>query len=106
MRSFPPYRAQVVAEIPVTTRAERERALAAAGYNAFNLPASMVTIDLLTDSGTGAVSTAQEAAAAAADRSYAGSDSFFRSRTSCRCTRAVRLSECCSPMCCGPGRSR
>jgi tryptophanase len=80
MRSFPPYRAQVVAEIPVTTRAERERALAAAGYNAFNLPASMVTIDLLTDSGTGAVSTAQEAAAAAADRSYAGSDSFFRFR--------------------------
>lgn len=80
MRSFPPYRAQVVAEIPVTTRAERERALAAAGYNAFNLPANMVTIDLLTDSGTGAVSTAQEAAAAAADRSYAGSDSFFRFR--------------------------
>src|ERR1043165_7442523 len=78
MRAFPPYRAQVVTEIPVTTRAERERALAQAGYNAFNLPANMVTIDLLTDSGTGAVSTAQEAAAAAADRSYAGSDSFFR----------------------------
>ncbi|HWD01029.1 MAG TPA: tryptophanase [Amycolatopsis sp.] len=80
MRTFPPYRAQVVAEIPVTTRAERERALAAAGYNAFNLPANRVTIDLLTDSGTGAVSTAQEAAAAAADRSYAGSDSFYRFR--------------------------
>ncbi|WP_116199531.1 tryptophanase [Amycolatopsis circi] len=80
MRTFPPYRAQVVAEIPVTTRAEREQALAAAGYNAFNLPANKVSIDLLTDSGTGAVSTAQEAAAAAADRSYAGSDSFYRFR--------------------------
>ncbi|MEV6876631.1 tryptophanase [Amycolatopsis sp. NPDC051128] len=81
MRNFPPYRAQVVAEIPITTRPQRERALAAAGYNAFNLPANMVTIDLLTDSGTGAVSTAQEAAAVAADRSYAGSDSFFRFRS-------------------------
>jgi len=81
MPTFPPYRAQVVAKIPITTRPERERALAAAGYNAFNLPANMVTIDLLTDSGTGAVSTAQEAAAVAADRSYAGSDSFFRFRS-------------------------
>ena len=80
MRNFPPYRAQVVAEIPITTRPQRERALAEAGYNAFNLPANVVTIDLLTDSGTGAVSTAQEAAAVAADRSYAGSDSFFRFR--------------------------
>ncbi|WP_410597357.1 tryptophanase [Amycolatopsis sp. lyj-23] len=81
MPNFPPYRAQVVAEIPITTRPQRERALAAAGYNAFNLPANVVTIDLLTDSGTGAVSTAQEAAAVAADRSYAGSDSFFRFRS-------------------------
>jgi tryptophanase len=81
MRTFPPYRAQVVAAIPITTRPQREQALAAAGYNAFNLPANVVTIDLLTDSGTGAVSTAQEAAAVAADRSYAGSDSFFRFRS-------------------------
>jgi tryptophanase len=80
MRTFPPYRAQVVTEIPITTRQEREQALAQAGYNAFNLRANMVTIDLLTDSGTGAVSTAQEAAAAAGDRSYAGSDSFYRFR--------------------------
>ncbi|WP_033290951.1 tryptophanase [Amycolatopsis jejuensis] len=80
MRTFPPYRAQVVAEIPVTTRAEREEALAEAGYNAFNLPASKISIDLLTDSGTGAVSTTQEAAAAGADRSYAGSASFYRFR--------------------------
>jgi tryptophanase len=80
MRAFPPYRAQVVTGIPITTREERARALQDAGYNAFNLPANMVTIDLLTDSGTGAVSTRQESAAAAGDRSYAGSDSFFRFR--------------------------
>jgi tryptophanase len=80
MRAFPPYRAQVVSGIPITTREERARALQDAGYNAFNLPANMVTIDLLTDSGTGAVSNRQESAAAAGDRSYAGSDSFFRFR--------------------------
>ncbi|MEU0464972.1 tryptophanase [Amycolatopsis sp. NPDC006131] len=78
MKSFPPYRVQVVKAIPITTREEREEALARAGYNMFDLPANMVTIDLLTDSGTGAVSAAQEAGAAAADRSYAGSDSWFR----------------------------
>ncbi|MBP2330138.1 tryptophanase [Kibdelosporangium banguiense] len=80
MRAFPPYRAQVVTGIPITTREQRAQALADAGYNAFNLRANMVTIDLLTDSGTGAVSTGQESAAAAGDRSYAGSDSFFRFR--------------------------
>jgi tryptophanase len=80
MRTFPPYRAQVITGIPITTREERAQALDQAGYNAFNLPANMVTVDLLTDSGTGAVSTAQEAAAAGGDRSYAGSDSFFRFR--------------------------
>ncbi|HVV08919.1 tryptophanase [Amycolatopsis sp.] len=80
MKSFPPYRVQVVKEIPITTRPEREEALSRAGYNMFDVPAGMVTIDLLTDSGTGAVSAAQEAAAAAADRSYAGSDSYYRFR--------------------------
>ncbi|TNC24188.1 tryptophanase [Amycolatopsis alkalitolerans] len=81
MRSFPPYRIQVVKQIPITTRAEREEALSAACYNMFDVPAGKVTIDLLTDSGTGAVSAAQEAAAAAADRSYAGSDSYYRFRS-------------------------
>ncbi|MTD55784.1 tryptophanase [Amycolatopsis pithecellobii] len=80
MKSFPPYRIQVVKEIPITTRAERAEALSAAAYNMFDVPAAKVTIDLLTDSGTGAVSAAQEAAAAAADRSYAGSDSYYRFR--------------------------
>jgi tryptophanase len=80
MPTFPPYRAQVVTEIPITTRQEREQALAGADYNGFNLRANKVTIDLLTDSGTGAVSVAQEAAAARGDRAYAGSDSFYRFR--------------------------
>lgn len=80
MKPFPPYRIQVAKEIPITTRPQREQALARASYNAFDLPANMVTIDLLTDSGTGAVSAEQEAAAARADRSYAGSDSYYRFR--------------------------
>ncbi|OQO93014.1 tryptophanase [Saccharomonospora piscinae] len=80
MKPFPPYRIQVVKEIPITTRQQREDALARASYNMFDLPSNMVTIDLLTDSGTGAVSAAQEAAAAQADRSYAGSDSYYRFR--------------------------
>jgi tryptophanase len=80
MPTFPPYRAQVITEIPITTRQEREQALAGADYNGFNLRANKVTIDLLTDSGTGAVSVAQEAAAARSDRAYAGSDSFYRFR--------------------------
>lgn len=80
MSTFPPYRAHVVARIPITTRQEREQALEQAGYNVFNLRANVVTIDLLTDSGTGAVSSAQEAAAAMGDRSYAGAESFYRFR--------------------------
>jgi hypothetical protein len=51
MKSFPPYRIQVVREIPITTRAEREKALSDAAYNMFDVPARKVTIDLLTDSG-------------------------------------------------------
>ena len=73
-----PYRIKVVEPIPLLTRAERERALAQAGYNMFNLRADEVTIDLLSDSGTGAVSAAQQAAAAIGDESYAGGKSFFR----------------------------
>ncbi len=72
-----PFRIHAVEPIRLTTEAERERALEAAGWNLFNLHADDVLIDFLTDSGTGAMSRDQWAAIQRGDESYAGSPSWF-----------------------------
>jgi tryptophanase len=73
-----PFRIKSVEPLHHTTREEREAFLQQAGYNLFLIEARNILIDLLTDSGTSAMSTEQWAAVMRGDESYAGSDSFFR----------------------------
>ncbi|GAA3988607.1 tryptophanase [Allokutzneria multivorans] len=73
-----PFRIKSVEPIPFLSRAEREAALRASGYNLFRIDADQVTVDLLTDSGTGAMSAAQWSALLSGDESYAGARSFRR----------------------------
>jgi tryptophanase len=75
-----PFRIHSVEPVRVTTRAERAAALAAAGYNLFGLRAADVLIDLLSDSGTGAMSAEQWAGIQRGNEAYAGASSFYRFR--------------------------
>lgn len=74
---FEPFRIHSVEPLRMTTRAERREHLRAASFNLFQLRAEHVLIDLLTDSGTGAMSRDQWAALQHGDESYAGSPSFY-----------------------------
>jgi len=73
-----PFRIKAVEPIRMTTPEERARLIADADYNLFALKSDDVLIDLLTDSGTSAMSAKQQAALLSGDESYAGSPSFFR----------------------------
>jgi tryptophanase len=79
-----PFRIHSVEPLRMTTLQERRDALIAAGYNLFELHANDVLIDLLTDSGTGAMSRDQWAAIQHGDESYAGSPSYYVFRDAVR----------------------
>ena len=71
-----PFKIKMIEHIQITTKKERIKTLQNCKYNLFNIPSNLVMIDLLTDSGTGAMSDEQWSAIMTGDESYANSKSF------------------------------
>jgi tyrosine phenol-lyase len=81
---FEPFRIKVVEPLKRTSGADRERLIREAGFNLFNIPAESILVDLLTDSGTSAMSDNQWAGMMLGDESYAGSKNYFSFQDSVR----------------------